>query len=150
MNFSKDNARHFSRESVMRRNLLSLAVLLVAGVAFAANAHFLGAPSVTQKNRQLTICGTVAGLGNQDVTVVVSAKATTTCTNKGGNPPPGLVETVSGSVSNLHPDNGRVSFCVTTSAPSDPCPDGMRPESTFSDITVKVYQDGKLVLSQSF
>ena len=37
----------------MRRNLLPLAAVLVAGVAFAANAHFIGAPSVTQNNRQL-------------------------------------------------------------------------------------------------
>ena len=96
------------------------------------------------------MCGTIAGLGNEDVTVVVSATATTTCTNKGDNVPPGLTETVSGTVSNLHPENGRLSFCVTTNAPSDPCPKPQRPTSTFSDVSVKVYQGGKLVLSQTF
>jgi len=70
--------------------------------------------------------------------------------SKGDNVPPGLTETVSGTVSNLHPENGRLSFCVTTNAPSDPCPKPQRPTSTFSDVSVKVYQGGKLVLSQTF
>jgi hypothetical protein len=134
----------------MRRYLLACTALLVAGVAFAANAHFLGSPTVTQQDRKLTVCGTVAGLGNEDVTVVVSATATTTCTNKGDNVPPGLTETVSGKVSNLHPENGRLDFCVTTNAPSDPCPKPQRPTSTFSNVLVKIYQGGKLVLEQSF
>jgi hypothetical protein len=134
----------------MRRHLMASTLLLIAGVAFAANAHFIGSPTVSQQNRQLKVCGSVAGLGNENVTVVVSATATTTCTNKGGNPPPGQKETVSGTVSDLKPENGRVNFCVTTNAPANPCPDGMRPESTFSNISVKIYQGGKLVLSQTF
>jgi hypothetical protein len=134
----------------MRRHAFAIAALLVAGVAFAANAHFIGEPTVTQQNRQLKVCGSVAGLGNENVTVVVSATATTTCTNKGGNVPPGQVETVSGTVSNLKPENGRVNFCVTTNAPANPCPDGMRPISTFSNVSVKIYQGGKLVLSENF
>lgn len=128
-----------------------LSMLLVVGVTLAANAHFIGSPTVTQNNnRSLTICGTIAGLGNEDVTIVVSAKATTTCTNNGGKVPPGLTETLSGSISNLRPENGKVKFCASTNAAGDPCPGPMKPLTSFSDVTVKVYQGGKLVLSQTF
>jgi hypothetical protein len=135
----------------MRKTILStVSIMLVAAVAIAANVHFIGSPKITENgNRSLTVCGTLAGLGNQDVTVEVSATASTTCTNRGSNDPPGLKETVSGSVSNLHPENGSVKFCATTSGAGDPCPKPMRPSTTFSDVVVKVYQGGRLVLQQS-
>jgi hypothetical protein len=134
-----------------KRLLLGSTLLLLALGALAANAHFLGSPTITtNNNRTITVCGTIAGLGNQDVTVVVAATATTTCTNRGSNVPPGLTQTVSGSISNLHPDNGRVSFCVTTAQAGNPCTDGMRPQTTFSNVSVKVFQGGNLVLQQTF
>ena len=125
-------------------------VALTATVALAANPHFLGTPSITSNNQQLTVCATVTGVGNEDLTVVVTSTATTTCTNKGQNVPGGLTETVSGTASNIHPENGRASFCVTTGRASNPCPDGMRPSTSFSNVRIQVYQGGKLVLQQTF
>ena len=91
-------------------------VALTATVALAANIlTFSEHPSITSNNQQLTVCATVTGVGNEDLTVVVTSTATTTCTNKGQNVPGGLTETVSGhGVEHLHPENGRASFCVTT------------------------------------
>ena len=125
-------------------------VALTSTVALAANPHFLGSPTFTSNNQRLTVCATVTGVGNQDLTVVVTATATTTCRNKGGNVPPGLTETVSGTATNIHPENGRADFCVTTGSASNPCPDGMRPSTTFSNVRIQVYQGGKLVLQQTF
>lgn len=125
-------------------------VALMATAALAAGAHFLGTPTFSTSNQRLTVCASVAGLGNQDITVVVTATATTNCTNKGNNVPPGLTETVSGSKSNIHTENGRADFCVTTDSASNPCPDGMRPLTTFSNVKIQVYQGGKLVLQQTF
>src|SRR5512132_1350827 len=88
--------------------------LILATVALAANVHFTSGPDFSSSNGALRACGTIAGLGNQDVTIRLSATATTQCVNKGGNPPPGQRTTVTGSVSNLEPKNGSLSFCVTT------------------------------------
>ena len=127
-----------------------LIVALTAVVAIAAGAHFLGTPTLSTDSQKLTVCASVAGLGNADISVTVSATATTTCTNKGNNVPPGQTETVSGSKSNIHTENGRADFCVTTNSASNPCPDGMKPQTTFSNVKISVYQGGKLVLQQTF
>ncbi len=134
----------------MNKRFLLPALVLLVGVttAIAANVHFVSGPTVSTNNRQVTVCGKLAGLGNQDVRVVVSATATTICTNRGNNVPPGQTETVSGSVSRLRPENGTVSFCVTSGQAGNPCPSPMRPSTTFTNIRVQVYQGGKLVLDQ--
>src|SRR4051794_35006414 len=112
----------------MKRPFISIGLLLctlvvLSPAVMAAHVHFLQGPTFTTSGGALTVSGRLAGLGNQDVTIVVSAVADVTCVNQGGNPPPGQRQTVTGSVSNLHPENGNLSFSVTTGSVSNPCPD---------------------------
>ena len=127
-----------------------LVALALVGTAAAARPHFVSGPTFTANGGQLTVSGKLAGLGNKDVTIVVEATAVTTCTNRGGNVPPGQTETVRGSVTNLRPENGNVVFSVTTGRASNPCPRPMTPTTRFTSATISVYQGGKLVLRQSF
>ena len=127
-----------------------IALVALVGVASAANPHFIGSPTFTNNGSSLTASGSIAGLGNKDVTIVLSATGTTTCTNQGGNVPPGQTQTVTGTVSGLHPENGRLNFSVTTGSVSNPCPDHMAATTTFTSATLSVFQGGKLVLQQTF
>ena len=123
--------------------------LLVPAAAIAANAHFISGPTLTVKNNALEVCGSIAGLGNQDVTIRVTGTADVQCVNKGGNPPPGQRQTVTGTISNVHVENGRVDFCVTTARVTNPCPDGMRVSATFLTATVTVTQNGRVVFEET-
>jgi hypothetical protein len=141
------------------------ALLVTASVTLAANAHFIGGPTFTDNGTTLTTCATIAGLGNEDVTVTVSATglATGTCTSPGGNEAPGqnpIRVTLTGTVTNLHPENGRVDFCVTTGAPPNPparqlgCPNNNW-TATITDVqfqraTITATQGGQVVLNQTF
>lgn len=122
--------------------LLALAAVaaLTTALAFAANPHFVTGPTITTSANTATVCGKLAGLGNnQTIRVVFTAVATTTCTNKGGNVPPGQTETLTGSGRFTSDKNGTVSFCVTTNQASNPCPDGMTPTTSFTSFSVKVF-----------
>jgi hypothetical protein len=124
---------------------------LMTVAALAANPHFLEGPTfrITGKGA-LEVTGTIAGVGNQDLTIVLTATGQRTCTNRGGNQPPGQDQTVSGSVSNLQPKNGRVTFDVTTSPVPNTCPDNMASFVTFSTATLTVIQDNQTVFEQTF
>jgi hypothetical protein len=61
-----------------------------------------------------------SGLGSQTATITVSAPFT--CTNNGGNQPPGQI---SGSSGPITPENGQVTGTIVTAAAS--CPDHMAP-----------------------
>jgi len=114
--------------------------MIAASVALAANAHFVTGPNITTTNTGVTACGKIAGLGNaQEITVVLEADVTTTCTNRGNNIPSGLTQTVEGEGDFTADKNGNVTFCVTTERPENPCPDGMRPQNTFSNISITVF-----------
>ena len=149
--------------------LLSLTALAVAAApALAANPHFIGEPTFTDLGTVLQAQGSIAGLGNQDVTIVLEAEgiASVTCTNKGGTQAPGQQKSidVSGTVSNLRPENGRVNFTVTTGDPnlssgsgntkSDGCPNGNWTSEitdvTFTSATLTVIQGGRTVLTETF
>jgi|SRR5437667_9920342 hypothetical protein len=124
---------------------------LMTVVALAANPHFLSGPTFRITARgALEVTGTIAGIGNQDVTVVLTATGQRTCTNRGGNQPPGQNQTVSGSVSDLEPKNGRVTFDVTTSPIPNTCPDHMASFVIFSSATLVITQDGQEVFNQTF
>src|SRR5881227_2407536 len=80
----------------MKRNLIYTTILLAsltlgATLLYAANVHFKTAPTFTNNGATLTTCAALAGLGNEDVTITVSASGTgsTTCISPGGNAAPG-------------------------------------------------------------
>jgi hypothetical protein len=99
------------------KRTVSAVLLVVASltVILAANAHFIQGPSVSTNSTTLTVSGTLAGLGNQDVTIRLNADAVVSCTNKGGNPPPGQTQEVNASLSGLHP---RTALYRSGSAPA--------------------------------
>src|SRR5437870_4580002 len=141
------------RRTCMRRiGLAIVTVLLLTGatafVVVAANAHFVGGgPTFTvTPSGALEATGSVAGLGNQDVTVDLTASGSRTCTNGGGNQPPGQTQTVSGSQTITNVENGRINFDVTTGSIANTCPDHMASTVTFTSPTLTISQGGVVVL----
>lgn len=111
-----------------------LLVAVTAAVASAANVHLKGGanaePSFTDGGLTLNAAGDLAGLGNGDVLVTLTARAnpTATCTNPAGatQPPgqnPAEVEvTGSQAIPASEIKNGNTPFSVTTLAPTTPIP----------------------------
>jgi hypothetical protein len=134
--------------------VLSLLVVALAAVpAIAANPHFMGAPDCTDNGQTITCTGSVAGLGNQDVKVVVRAEGTAevVCISPGGNRAPGQDTSVvaSGSQTITNVKNGRINFRVTTLAPQDPNPAEVCPnrrwdanitDVNFTSVTISIFQ----------
>ena len=104
--------------------VLGLAGLIFTTAVYAANVHFKRDPSVRDNGTTLTLCASLAGLGNQDVTITVSVTGSgdTTCISPGGNESPGqnkvpFAASVSTTIRSTEIKNGNVSFCVTTPGP---------------------------------
>ena len=168
----------------MRRLICITIVALVgaaAPVALAASVHFKKpAPAFTQNaDLSLTATGSLSGLGNGDVKVVLDAAGTGTalCENPGGSSkvPGQNPVAVNGTGVTLIPSNkvknGVVAFSVTTAAPEKPTPTQAGCPTnkwsvvgftvTYTSATIKVFQDasgqngifdapGTLVLEQTF
>jgi hypothetical protein len=110
--------------------VVAAALVLFAGPAVASSVHLKGGrnaePRFTDNGLTLTAAGDLAGLGNGDVLVTLTARAqpTASCTNPAGaTQPPGqnpAETTVSGSQAIPAPavQNGNTPFSVVTQAPS--------------------------------
>ena len=144
-----------------------VAAFAVASVALAANVHFKNGPAFTDEGTTLSASGALAGLGNKDVTITLTATGTAddiTCTNKGGNVAPGQnkpkVTTVGQtSVPVTEIKNGNVAFSVETAQPfvttkQAGCPNNNWTATVndveFTSATITVVQGGKVVLKQTF
>src|SRR5215207_4853593 len=98
---------------MIRRTLAVLAtaaalVLVGAGPAMAANPHYLSGPTFSLEGSTVTATGSVAGLGNENVDVVLTLEASVTvqCENPAGKIAPGQTKFFEASTtqSNLHVD----------------------------------------------
>ena len=146
--------------------LFSVLALLLATTAQAASVHFKGfrQPVLRDNGLTATVTGALAGLGNGDVLITVSANGvgTTRCRNQGGNEAPGqnkvpMVLTGTQTISASEIKNGTVSFRVTTLGPVEPtaaqagCPNGNWSarfvDVAFSGYTITVVQGGETVLT---
>jgi hypothetical protein len=135
------------------------AMALTTQTALAASVHFKhGSPVFTDNGVTLSASGALAGLGNGDIVVTVTAtgQPTATCTNPAGaTQPPGqnpaeITLTGAQAIPGDEVKNGNVSFNVTTAAPTSPvpgapdCPNPQWTERitdvTFTSATITVYQ----------
>jgi hypothetical protein len=124
----------------MVRKLSVLVMLLgLPALASARNIHFVGTPSCSSVGEQLCCSGKLAGLGTAPT--VVQILANFTCTNRGGNNPPGQA---SGQSAPIPPRGGNIEFNVCTAGAD--CPDDMVP-SFGSGATINVFQNDNLVFS---
>jgi hypothetical protein len=79
---------------MFRKPGIALAVLtgliVIAGSALAANAHFIGTPTLTVSGNSIVVSASIAGLGNAEgatFSLTGSVDVFSRCYNRGGNKP---------------------------------------------------------------
>ena len=151
---------------------IGLVAAWISGTAvFAANVHLKGGknaePAFSDGGLTLSASGALAGLGNGDVLVILTAVGDPTgqCCNPSGackvpgqNPAPVEV-TGSESIPASEIKNGTTPFMVTTQPPTSPvpgapdCPNASWTENitnmAFTSATITVMQGGETVLTVS-
>jgi hypothetical protein len=145
----------------------ALGTFIIGTIAlYAANVHFKSEPTTKDNGTTLTFCASLAGLGNQDLTIrlTTSGFASASCANPAGFEAPGqnkvpVTSTVTQTIRASQIKNGTVSFCLTTTEPrvsarEAGCPnnnwDATVTDVEFESATISVVQGGTLVLQQTF
>jgi len=153
--------------SLMAAPIGSTAVKGSTSTNVAGNAHFKRQPTFVDNGLTLTASGSLAGLGNLDVTITMTVRgsATTFCTNPGGNVSPGqnkvpIELSVSQVIKASEIKNGTASFSLTSPVPATPtpkeagCPNNnwsvTLDDVQFSSATITVVQGGQTVISKTF
>jgi hypothetical protein len=156
----------FGRTVLMGVAALAVGALVTPTVA-AANVHLVGTPTFVDNGTTLTATGKLAGLGNKDISVTITAfgTATTVCRNPAGKVVPGINKklTTTGTqtiLASSFDKNGNVVFNVTSAVPKPlsakeaGCPNNnwtaTITDIDFSSATLTVRQGGRIVLEQSF
>lgn len=145
----------------------AVAALFAGTSALAGNVHLKGGknaePAFQDLGLALEATGSLAGLGNGDILVTLTAQAdvVSVCANQGGNQAPGQNPapiTVSGSqaIPEEEVKNGTTPFDVMTVAPASPipgAPDCPNPnwseyivDLLFTSATITVEQNSSVVL----
>jgi hypothetical protein len=107
----------------VRRTLATLALaagLLAATMApaFAAAPHFVGTPTATRDGDQLTVQFKLAGLGNDDQTITLTADVA--CVNPGNNEPKAENKGALLATGVFSPKNGNVVGSLSGTGTTDP------------------------------
>jgi len=145
----------------MRLRLIAVLAFSTA-VLLAASVHFVVGPTALDAGTQLVVSGKIAGLGEGDVTILVTADglASVECSNPAGNVAPGQDTAVSVSGFQVYPSpkNGNLVFSVSTVAPSIPSSacvassgkqwSAAATDVAFSGGVITVSQGGVIVLQQ--
>jgi hypothetical protein len=138
----------------MKRLIMCIAVIAILGVPSYASGDLLkvtdhgttcSVVTASDGGQAVNCIGKLSGLGSQTTTITVSAGFT--CTNKAGNT---VVGQSSGNSGPIQPQNGQVTFNVTTSSTSSSkCEHADGHTATFSPFaTIDVFQGGQLVFTE--